>query len=42
MVGLQRAGIDAVVGQLEPAGVSQHVRMRLDIETRRINIAHGQ
>src|SRR5438876_5842725 len=24
---LQRAGIDAVVGELEPAGVAQHVRM---------------
>jgi hypothetical protein len=24
---LQRAGIDAVVGELEPASVAQHVRM---------------
>src|SRR5215468_1209502 len=24
---LQRAGIDAVIGQLEPAGMAQHVRM---------------
>ena len=29
-VGLQGSRIDAVVGQLEPAGMTQHVRVRLD------------
>jgi len=28
-VGLQGAGIDAIVGELEPAGVPQHVRVSL-------------
>ena len=31
-IGLDRSGIDAVVGQLEPAGVAQHVRVDLHIE----------
>jgi hypothetical protein len=31
-IGLDRSGIDAVVGQLEAAGVAQHVRMDLHIE----------
>jgi hypothetical protein len=31
-VGLDRPGIDALVGQLKTAGVPQHVRMDLHIE----------
>ena len=31
-IGLDRSGIDAVVGQLEAAGVAQHVRVDLHIE----------
>jgi hypothetical protein len=31
-VGLQRSGIDAIVGELEPAGVPQHVRVSLDLK----------
>ena len=31
-VGLDRSGIDAVVGQLEAASVAQHVRVDLHIE----------
>jgi hypothetical protein len=31
-IGLDRPGIDAVVGQLEAAGVAQHVRVDLHIE----------
>jgi len=31
-VGLQRAGIDAVVCELEAAGMSQHVRVQLKFE----------
>ena len=31
-IGLDGPGIDAVVGQLEPAGVAQHVRVDLHIE----------
>ncbi len=31
-IGLDRSGIDAVVGQLERAGVAQHVRVDLHIE----------
>jgi hypothetical protein len=31
-VGLQRPGIDAVVGELEAAGVAQHVRVHLELE----------
>ena len=31
-IGLNRPGIDAVVGQLEAAGVAQHVRVDLHIE----------
>ena len=33
-VRLQRAGIDAVIGQLEAAGVAQHVRMHFDAQSR--------
>ena len=29
-VGLQRPGIDFIIGQLEPAGVAQHVGVRFD------------
>jgi hypothetical protein len=29
---LDGSGIDAVVGQLEPAGMAQHVRVNLHIE----------
>ena len=32
-IGLQRAGIDAVIGELEAAGVPQHVRMHRETET---------
>jgi hypothetical protein len=31
-VGLDRSGIDPVIGQLKPAGVAQHVRVDLQIE----------
>ena len=31
-IGLDRSGIDAVVGQFEPTGVAQHVRVDLHIE----------
>ncbi len=31
-IGLDRSGIDAVVGQLEAAGVAQHMRVDLHIE----------
>ena len=31
-IGLQRPGVDAGLGEFEPAGVAQHVRMRLDLE----------
>jgi hypothetical protein len=31
-IGLDRLGIDTVVGQLEPAGVAEHVRVDLHIE----------
>ena len=34
-IGLQRAGIDAVIGELETAGVAQHVRMHWEIEVSR-------
>ena len=31
-IGLQRPRIDAVIGELEAAGVAQHVRMHLELE----------
>ena len=31
-IGLQRTGIDAVIGELEAAGVPQHVRMHRETE----------
>jgi hypothetical protein len=31
-IGLQRAGIDPIIRQFEPAGVPKHVSMRLDVE----------
>ena len=31
-IGLDRAGIDAIVRQLKPTGVPQHVRVKLHIE----------
>ena len=31
-IGLDRSGIDAVVRQLKPAGMAQHVRVDLHIE----------
>ena len=31
-IGLQRAGIDAVIGELEAAGVAQHVRVHWETE----------
>ena len=33
-IGLQRAGIDAIVGELETAGVAQHGRVHLGLEPR--------
>jgi hypothetical protein len=33
-IGLDRAGIDALVRQLKSAGVPQHVRLDLHIEAR--------
>ena len=32
-IGLDRSGIDAVVGQIETAGVAQHVRVDLHIQS---------
>ena len=34
-IGLQRASIDAVIGELEAAGVSQHVWVHWETETSR-------
>jgi ribulose 1,5-bisphosphate carboxylase large subunit-like protein len=31
-IGLDHTGIDAVVGQLEPTGMAQHVRVNLHVE----------
>jgi hypothetical protein len=31
-IGLDRSGIDPIIGQLEAAGVAQHVRVDLHIE----------
>ena len=33
-IGLDRPGIDALIGQLKTAGVPQHVRVKLHIEAR--------
>jgi len=38
-IGLDGPGIDAVVGQLEAAGVAQHVRVDLHIEARSLTSA---
>ena len=34
-IGLQRPGVHAVIGELEAAGVPQHVRVRWETETSR-------
>jgi hypothetical protein len=32
-IALQRTGVDAIISELKAAGVPQHVRMYLEIET---------
>ena len=35
-IGLERAGVVAVVGELVAAGVPEHVRMDLDLQARHV------
>jgi hypothetical protein len=41
-IGLDRSGIDPVIGQLKPTGVAEHVRVKFHIEASRHSGAFDQ